>query len=182
MTAGLSGRRPRAATGESPGAAGPTPARRAGLSAPRPDVDGRVRSLAFRPTGSAFEPSARRPSSTCRSFPATRSTPRAAEATSAIQACADDPQVAVHAIRNLSRIAAGRASRAMGPAGFGKASSTATRAARPRATCSASRTAPPTCRATAKALAKHVWAARGDDAVTASWMTGGSYLSAGASG
>jgi deferrochelatase/peroxidase EfeB len=43
-----------------------------------------------------------------------------------IQACADDPQVAVHAIRNLSRIAFGRASLRRSQLGFGRTSSTST--------------------------------------------------------
>lgn len=43
-----------------------------------------------------------------------------------IQACADDPQVAVHAIRNLSRIAFGRASLRWSQLGFGRTSSTST--------------------------------------------------------
>ncbi|MCS4275506.1 deferrochelatase/peroxidase EfeB [Mycetocola sp. BIGb0189] len=41
-----------------------------------------------------------------------------------IQACANDPQVAVHAIRNLSRIAFGRASIRWSQLGFGRTSST----------------------------------------------------------
>ncbi len=41
-----------------------------------------------------------------------------------IQACADDPQVAVHAIRNLSRIAFGRARLRWSQLGFGKTSRT----------------------------------------------------------
>lgn len=43
-----------------------------------------------------------------------------------VQACADDPQVAVHAIRNLSRIAFGRASIRWSQLGFGRTSSTST--------------------------------------------------------
>src|SRR5205085_4370282 len=43
-----------------------------------------------------------------------------------IQACADDPQVAVHAIRNLSRIAFGTASLRWSQLGFGRTSSTST--------------------------------------------------------
>src|SRR5664279_274425 len=41
-----------------------------------------------------------------------------------IQACSDDPQVAVHAIRNLSRIAFGRAILRWSQLGFGRTSST----------------------------------------------------------
>ncbi|QAY72513.1 deferrochelatase/peroxidase EfeB [Agromyces protaetiae] len=50
----------------------------------------------------------------------------------AIQACADDPQVAVHAIRNLSRIAFGRATLRWSQLGFGRTSSTSTAQATPR--------------------------------------------------
>ena len=49
-----------------------------------------------------------------------------------IQACADDPQVAVHAIRNLSRIAFGRASLRWSQLGFGRTSSTSTAQTTPR--------------------------------------------------
>ena len=41
-----------------------------------------------------------------------------------IQACSDDPQIAVHAIRNLSRIAFGRAKLRWSQLGFGRTSST----------------------------------------------------------
>lgn len=44
----------------------------------------------------------------------------------ALQACANDPQVAVHAIRNLVRIAFGRASVRYSQMGFGRTSSTST--------------------------------------------------------
>ena len=43
-----------------------------------------------------------------------------------IQACADDPQVAFHAIRNLIRIAGGRAVVAWQQLGFGRTASTTT--------------------------------------------------------
>ncbi len=43
-----------------------------------------------------------------------------------VQACADDPQVAVHAIRNLARIAFGRAALRWSQLGFGRTSSTST--------------------------------------------------------
>src|SRR6218665_3861237 len=49
-----------------------------------------------------------------------------------IQACSDDPQVAVHAIRNLSRIAFGRASLRWSQLGFGRTSSTSTTQVTPR--------------------------------------------------
>ncbi len=49
-----------------------------------------------------------------------------------IQACSNDPQVAVHAIRNLSRIAFGRAALRWSQLGFGRTSSTSTAQATPR--------------------------------------------------
>ena len=90
-----------------------------------------------------------------------------------IQACADDPQVAVHAIRNLSRIAFGRARLRWSQLGFGKTSKTTADQATPRnlfgfkdgtANILADDTA---------ALDTHVWVGQGDDP---EWMTGGSYL------
>jgi deferrochelatase/peroxidase EfeB len=90
-----------------------------------------------------------------------------------IQACADDPQVAVHAIRNLSRIAFGRASIRWSQLGFGRTSSTSTSQVTPRnlfgfkdgtANVKAEDTS------TVKA---QVWVADGDGPA---WLTGGSYL------
>ncbi|GAA3030162.1 iron uptake transporter deferrochelatase/peroxidase subunit [Microbacterium dextranolyticum] len=90
-----------------------------------------------------------------------------------IQACADDPQVAVHAIRNLSRIAFGRAKLRWSQLGFGKTSKTTAAQATPRnlfgfkdgtANILADDTA---------ALDQHVWVDGADDQA---WMAGGSYL------
>ena len=50
----------------------------------------------------------------------------------AIQACANDPQVAVHAVRNLVRIAFGRASVRYSQLGFGRTSSTSAAQVTPR--------------------------------------------------
>ncbi|WP_167143949.1 iron uptake transporter deferrochelatase/peroxidase subunit [Canibacter zhoujuaniae] len=49
-----------------------------------------------------------------------------------VQACADDPQVAVHAIRNLARIAVGRAHLRWSQLGFGRTSATTRAQATPR--------------------------------------------------
>ncbi|MGN6274048.1 MAG: iron uptake transporter deferrochelatase/peroxidase subunit [Protaetiibacter sp.] len=90
-----------------------------------------------------------------------------------IQACADDPQVAVHAIRNLSRIAFGRASLRWSQLGFGRTSSTSTSQTTPRnlfgfkdGTANLKAEEP-------DAVARHVWVSReqGPD-----WLVGGSYL------
>jgi deferrochelatase/peroxidase EfeB len=90
-----------------------------------------------------------------------------------IQACAEDPQVAVHAIRNLSRIAFGRASIRWSQLGFGRTSSTSTAQATPRnlfgfkdgtANIKSEETAD---------VDEFVWVG---DADGPSWLDGGSYL------
>ncbi|YAL82163.1 iron uptake transporter deferrochelatase/peroxidase subunit [Dermacoccaceae bacterium W4C1] len=92
-----------------------------------------------------------------------------------VQACADDPQVAVHAIRNLSRIAFGIAAIRWSQLGFGRTSSTSRDQATPRnlfgfkdgtANLKAEDTA---------ALNRSVWVQSADHAAS-SWLAGGSYL------
>jgi deferrochelatase/peroxidase EfeB len=92
-----------------------------------------------------------------------------------VQACADDPQVAVHAIRNLSRIAFGSAALRWSQLGFGRTSSTSTKQATPRnlfgfkdGTANLKAEEP-------AAVDEHVWVDAGDDP-RASWLAGGSYL------
>ncbi|MCU1404098.1 MAG: efeB [Glaciihabitans sp.] len=90
-----------------------------------------------------------------------------------IQACSDDPQVAVHAIRNLSRIAFGRASLRWSQLGFGRTSSTTRAQATPRNLFGfKDGTANMRAEDTAE-ISKQVWVGSGDGP---SWMTGGSYL------
>lgn len=90
-----------------------------------------------------------------------------------IQACADDPQVAVHAIRNLSRIAFGRARIRWSQLGFGRTSKTTSEQATPRnlfgfkdgtANILADDTA---------ALDQNVWVPASEGPA---WLAGGSYL------
>jgi deferrochelatase/peroxidase EfeB len=90
-----------------------------------------------------------------------------------IQACSEDPQVAVHAIRNLARIGFGTVAVRWSQLGFGRTSTTSTAQATPRnlfgfkdgtANVKAEQTA---------ALAEHVWVAADDDQA---WLGGGSYL------
>ena len=90
-----------------------------------------------------------------------------------IQACANDPQVAVHAVRNLARIAFGTAHVRWSQLGFGRTSSTSTSQQTPRnlfgfkdGTANLKAEDP-------GLLNDHVWAASGDGAP---WMAGGSYL------
>ena len=90
-----------------------------------------------------------------------------------IQACADDPQVAVHAIRNLSRIAFGRASIRWSQLGFGRTSSTSTSQVTPR-NLFGFKDGTANVKAEEKSTVDaQVWVARGDGP---GWMTGGSYL------
>ncbi|GAB3409083.1 iron uptake transporter deferrochelatase/peroxidase subunit [Schumannella luteola] len=90
-----------------------------------------------------------------------------------IQACADDPQVAVHAIRNLSRIAFGTASLRWSQLGFGRTSSTSTSQATPRNLFGFKDGTANVKAEEQSALAEQVWVGskQGPD-----WMVGGSYL------
>lgn len=90
-----------------------------------------------------------------------------------IQVCADDPQVAVHAIRNLSRIAFGRARLRWSQLGFGKTSRTSARQQTPRNLFGFKDGTANILSSDDRALKTHVWVAS-DDAPA--WMAGGSYL------
>ncbi|MEU9060386.1 iron uptake transporter deferrochelatase/peroxidase subunit [Streptomyces sp. NPDC048430] len=90
-----------------------------------------------------------------------------------VQACADDPQVAVHAIRNLARIGMGRAAIRWSQLGFGKTSSTTPDAQTPRNMMGFKDGTRNISGTDDAALKKHVWAAGTGDA---GWMASGSYL------
>jgi deferrochelatase/peroxidase EfeB len=92
-----------------------------------------------------------------------------------VQACADDPQVAVHAIRNLSRIAFGRAALRWSQLGFGRTSSTSTSQATPRNLFGFKDGTANLKGEEEAAVRKHVWVTAEDDP-RASWLAGGSYL------
>src|SRR3954469_19799263 len=90
-----------------------------------------------------------------------------------VQACANDPQVAVHAIRNLARIGMGVVGVRWSQLGFGRTSSTSTSQATPRnlfgfkdGTANLKAEEP-------DLLRQHLWVQPGDGP---DWMTGGSYL------
>ncbi|THA73947.1 iron uptake transporter deferrochelatase/peroxidase subunit [Streptomyces sp. A0592] len=90
-----------------------------------------------------------------------------------VQACADDPQVAVHAIRQLARIGFGRVAVRWSQLGFGKTSSTTPDEQTPRNMMGfkdGTRNISGTDKA---ALDQHVWVGAGDGS---DWLTGGSYL------
>jgi deferrochelatase/peroxidase EfeB len=92
-----------------------------------------------------------------------------------VQACADDPQVAVHAIRNLSRIAFGTAPLRWSQLGFGRTSSTSTSQATPR-NLFGFKDGTANLKAEEPALVEdNVWVQDSDDPA-APWLTGGSYL------
>ncbi|MEV8268690.1 iron uptake transporter deferrochelatase/peroxidase subunit [Microbacterium sp. NPDC076911] len=90
-----------------------------------------------------------------------------------IQACADDPQVAVHAIRNLSRIAFGRARLRWSQLGFGRTSRTTAAQQTPRNLFGFKDGTANILSDDTEALADNVWVASAD---TPEWMAGGSYL------
>ncbi|MBY6437813.1 deferrochelatase/peroxidase EfeB [Rhodococcus kroppenstedtii] len=87
-----------------------------------------------------------------------------------IQACADDPQVAVHAVRNLARVAFGTASVRWSQLGFGRTSSTSTTQATPRNLFGFKDGTNNVKAEDIAAVEQHVWARSGDG------MDGGSYL------
>ena len=93
----------------------------------------------------------------------------------AIQACADDPQVAVHAIRNLARLAFGTAALRWSQLGYGRTSTTSVSQSTPRNLFGFKDGTSNIMAEHTDALDEHVWVAPGDDA-KADWLAGGSYL------
>lgn len=115
-------------------------------------------------------------------FPADALEPARCGGDLAVQACADDPQVAVHAVRNLARIAFGTASVRWSQLGYGRTSATSTTQSTPRnlfgfkdGTANIKSEEP-------QAVTSHVWvspedaAADAADGTDSSWLAGGSYL------
>jgi deferrochelatase/peroxidase EfeB len=108
-------------------------------------------------------------------FPADDLDPARSGGDLCVQACADDPQVAVHAIRNLARIAFGKASVRWSQLGFGRTSSTSTSQATPRNLFGFKDGTANLKAEDEAAVDEHVWVGDGDDP-GAPWMAGGSYL------
>lgn len=90
-----------------------------------------------------------------------------------IQACADDPQVAVHAIRNLSRIAFGRATIRWSQLGFGRTSKTTATQATPRNLFGFKDGTANVLADDTAALDDNVWVSASEGPA---WLVGGSYL------
>ncbi|NUR09024.1 MAG: deferrochelatase/peroxidase EfeB [Nocardioidaceae bacterium] len=107
-------------------------------------------------------------------FPADLLDPARSDGDLCVQACADDPQVAVHAIRNLSRLAFGSAALRWAQLGFGRTSSTSTRQATPR-NLLGFKDGTANLKAEDADAGEHVWVRDGDDD-RAPWLAGGSYL------
>ncbi|AYN41631.1 deferrochelatase/peroxidase EfeB [Streptomyces dangxiongensis] len=93
-----------------------------------------------------------------------------------VQACADDPQVAVHAIRNLARIGFGKVAIRWSQLGFGKTSSTTPGAQTPRNLMGFKDGTRNIAGGETDRLKKFVWVGDGDGDARTDWMTGGSYL------
>lgn len=89
-----------------------------------------------------------------------------------LQACADDPQVAVHAIRNLTRIGFGRAMIRWAQLGYGRTSSTSREQTTPRNLFGFKDGTANVMAEEQQALDEWVWV--GDEGPD--WLRGGSYL------
>jgi deferrochelatase/peroxidase EfeB len=90
-----------------------------------------------------------------------------------VQACADDPQVAVHAIRNLARTGFGKVAVRWSQLGFGKTSSTTPEAQTPRNMMGFKDGTRNISGTDTAALRRHVWVPEEDGPA---WLAGGSYL------
>ena len=92
-----------------------------------------------------------------------------------VQACSNDAQVCVHAIRNLTRIAFGTAALRWSQVGYGRTSSTSVDQETPRNLFGfKDGTNNIKAEDSADQLNEHLWVQKGDDAA-AEWMTGGTY-------
>ncbi len=108
-------------------------------------------------------------------FPADQLEERRTGGDLCIQACADDPQVAVHAIRNLARIGMGTVAVRWSQLGFGRTSTTSTAQSTPRNLFGFKDGTANVKAEEAGEVDTHVWVGAGDDEA-AGWLTGGSYL------
>jgi deferrochelatase/peroxidase EfeB len=92
-----------------------------------------------------------------------------------VQACADDPQIAVHAIRNLVRIAFGTATVRWSQLGFGKTSSTTPNEMTPRNLFGFKDGTENIAADVEALLAQHVWVdSKTDD--SPAWLDGGTFV------
>ncbi len=108
-------------------------------------------------------------------FPADNLDPGRSNGDLCIQACAHDPQVAVHAVRNLARMGFGTVAMRWAQLGFGRTSSTSTRQSTPRNLLGFKDGTQNLKAEDPENVEKFVWVQPGDDD-PASWLEGGSYL------
>jgi deferrochelatase/peroxidase EfeB len=90
-----------------------------------------------------------------------------------VQVCADDPQVAVHAVRNLARIATGRASIRWSQMGFVHGSTASTVQETPRNLMGFKDGSNNILAANEAVIDQHVWLPPGS---TPAWVAGGTYM------
>ena len=90
-----------------------------------------------------------------------------------VQACADDPQVAFHAVRNLVRISRGLAVVRWSQLGFGRTASTSKTQATPRNLMGLKDGTNNIKAEDTDLMDRHVWVPEGEGP---SWMVGGTYL------
>jgi len=108
-------------------------------------------------------------------FPLDTLTPGASGGDLCVQACADDPQIAVHAVRNLTRIGFGTVGMRWSQHGFGRSSATTPGQTTPRNLMGFKDGTANIRSDESDELDKHVWVAPSDDRAGA-WLSGGSYL------
>jgi deferrochelatase/peroxidase EfeB len=90
-----------------------------------------------------------------------------------VQACANDPQVAFHAVRNLARLARGAAVMRWSQLGFGRTSTTSRSQSTPRNLMGFKDGTANIRAEDTKAMEKHVWTGAGAEPA---WMRDGTYL------
>ncbi|MFN8188336.1 MAG: iron uptake transporter deferrochelatase/peroxidase subunit [Gaiellales bacterium] len=103
-------------------------------------------------------------------FPGDNLDPARSDGDLCVQACADDPQVAVHAVRNLARIGFDTVAVRWSQLGFGRTSSTTTAQVTPRNLFGFKDGTANIKAEEVDALATHVWVGE------PGWLQGGSYL------
>ncbi|MEV4572878.1 iron uptake transporter deferrochelatase/peroxidase subunit [Nonomuraea jabiensis] len=106
-------------------------------------------------------------------FPGEQLIPEISGGDICVQACAHDPQVAVHAIRNLARIGFGKVSVRWSQLGFGRTSSTSRSQATPRNLMGFKDGTNNLKLEDADLLRDQLWASAQDGS---DWMAGGSYM------
>jgi deferrochelatase/peroxidase EfeB len=107
-------------------------------------------------------------------FPGDNLDPARTDGDLCVQACANDPQVAVHAIRNLARIGFGTVAIRWAQLGFGRTSSTSRAQDTPRNLLGFKDGTANLKAEDTEEIGEFVWV--GDDDSPAGWLAGGSYL------